>query len=76
MSKRLLVRLALAVAALAAMTLLQGCGENGNVEFEGAWAPVGTYQLPWLFPVLPAGTAPVNGGTTGGTASTASGTGG
>ena len=42
MSKRLAVKLAVSVAALGAMTLLQGCGadEDGMV-IGGVWAPVG-----------------------------------
>ena len=45
MSKRLGVKLAVTVAALSAMTLLQGCvGEEDESVLRNAWTPVG---YPW-----------------------------
>jgi hypothetical protein len=42
MSKRHVFKLAVMVAALSAMTLLQGCGEEEDrVVFRFVWAPVG-----------------------------------
>lgn len=45
MSKRLAVKLAVLIAALGAMTLLQGCGEEDGIEIGGVWAPVGSMPL-------------------------------
>ncbi len=45
MNKRLAVKLAVVVAALSAMTLLQGCGEDDGIEIGGAWAPIGSVPL-------------------------------
>ena len=45
MSKRLAVKLAVTVAALGAMTLLQGCeGEEDSSVVSNAWTPAG---FPW-----------------------------
>ena len=45
MSKRLGVKLAVTVAALSAMTLLQGCvGEEDGTVLSSAWTPAG---YPW-----------------------------
>jgi hypothetical protein len=45
MSKRLGVKLAVTVAALSAMTLLQGCeGEDDSSVLSAAWTPAG---YPW-----------------------------
>jgi len=42
MSKRLVFKLAVMVAALSGMTLLQGCGDEENsTVFKFVWAPVG-----------------------------------
>jgi hypothetical protein len=42
MSKRLVVKLAVTVAVLGAMTLLQGCGEEEDgLVLRFAWSPVG-----------------------------------
>jgi hypothetical protein len=46
MSKRLVVKLALTVAVLGAMTLLQGCGEEEDGSLLSyAWSPVGSRPL-------------------------------
>ena len=45
MSKRLVLKLGVMVAALGAMTLLQGCDDDG-VTVAGAWMPVGHSTLP------------------------------
>jgi len=45
MSKKLAVKLAVTVAALSAMTLLQGCeGEEDGTLLSNAWTPAG---FPW-----------------------------
>ncbi len=59
MSKRLVLKLAVMMAVLGAMTLLQGCDDDG-VVIGGAWAPAG-FVLP-----SPPGFAP--SGSAGGTA--------
>ena len=42
MSKRLVLKLAVMVASVGVMTLLQGCGEEeSSVVFRFAWMPVG-----------------------------------
>jgi hypothetical protein len=41
MSKRTTLRLALAIAAVSAMTLLQGCDEEDGFLVRVAWSPVG-----------------------------------
>ena len=41
MSKRLLVKMAVAITALSAVTLLSGCGEDDDLAISAAWAPVG-----------------------------------
>ncbi len=49
MSKRLVFKLSVMVAALGAMTLLQGCGaDEDGVEVAGAWMPIGGGTLPML----------------------------
>jgi hypothetical protein len=61
MSKRLVVKLALTVAVLGAMTLLQGCGEEvDGLTLRMAWSPVG------FSPVVGFGFAPSQGGLGGG----------
>ena len=69
MSKRLGTRLAVAITALGAMTLLSGCGEENRVIFSGAWAPVGYVPAFWI------GTG-YGGDTSGGGGQTATGGGG
>ena len=46
MSKRLVLKLAVTIAALSAVTLLQGCGEeeDGSI-LSYAWSPVGSTPL-------------------------------
>jgi hypothetical protein len=47
MSKRLVLKLTVMVAAVSAMTLLQGCdSDNDGVTVAGAWMPVGSGTLP------------------------------
>ncbi len=42
MSKKLVVRLAMAVAALSALTLLQGCiGEDDDIAYSFVWRSTG-----------------------------------
>src|SRR5208282_508668 len=49
MRKRLVLKLAVMVAALGAVTLLQGCEwDEHGVVIGGAWMPVGLYPLPAL----------------------------
>ena len=45
MSKRLVLKLGVMVVALGAMTLLQGCDDDG-VTVAGVWMPVGAGTLP------------------------------
>ncbi len=45
MSKRLGMKVALAIAALGAMTLLQGCNEDEGRVIGWAWAPMGSVPL-------------------------------
>ena len=69
MSKRLLVKMAVAITALSAVTLLSGCGEDDDLTISAAWAPVGF--------VPPFATVPTYAvGTTGGGGQTAAGGGG
>jgi hypothetical protein len=49
MSKRLGVRVALAIATLSVMTLLQGCGEDDGFGYAFVWAPVGSAPIPGFF---------------------------
>jgi hypothetical protein len=72
MSKRLGVKLAVTVAALSAMTLLQGCvGEEQDSVLRNAWTPVG---YPWtLFDYAGYYQGPVGGSGQGGTSSTSGG---
>jgi hypothetical protein len=69
MSKRLVVKMAVAITALSAVTLLSGCNEEEGFSIGAAWAPVG---------FVPAfGTVPVSaGGSGGGGGQTATGGGG
>ena len=39
MDKRLALKLAMAIIALWAVTLLQGCGEDDDVAYSFVWAP-------------------------------------
>lgn len=67
MIKRLVLKVAVMVAALSAVTLLQGCGEEDGVKMGGAWIPVGSGTLPMM--VLGAGAfggAGAGGGAGGG----------
>jgi hypothetical protein len=41
MSKRVVVKMAVAITALSAVTLLSGCGEDDGFVIGAAWAPVG-----------------------------------
>ena len=68
MSKRIVLRLGVMVAALSAMTLLQGCDEdNGGVTVAGAWMPVGSGTLPmYIFGTAAGGGGMVGGGMVGG----------
>ena len=68
MSKRLGVKAALAIAALSAMTLLQGCGEEEGFVIGAAWAPIGSVPLPGFMPGFSQGAAGGTGQSTGGTA--------
>ena len=46
MSKRLVVKVAVAITALSAVTLLQGCGdEEDGLVFGMAWMPVGSVSI-------------------------------
>ena len=65
MSKRLVYKLAVMVATLSAVTLLQGCGDEENsLPFSYVWAPVG------FVPMFSTGTAAgQNSGGGGGQAS-------
>jgi hypothetical protein len=69
MSKRLGVKLALAIAAVSAMTLLQGCGEDDDVSIGLAWGPVGSVPIPAFSSGFTGATSqstagtPVEGGT-------------
>jgi hypothetical protein len=70
MSKRLVVKMAVAITALSAVTLLSGCGEDDGFVIGAAWAPVG---------FVPAfGTAPTYavGSTSGGGQAATGGSGG
>jgi hypothetical protein len=68
MSKRLVLKLGVMVAALSAMTLLQGCDEDNNgVTVAGAWMPVGSGTLPaFIFGTAAGGGGMVGGGGGGG----------
>jgi hypothetical protein len=72
MRKRLVFKLAVMVAALGAVTLLQGCDSDENgVVIGGAWMPVGMVPLPAL--VVGTGTGAGGGGAVGGGGQTATG---
>jgi hypothetical protein len=63
MSKRLVLKLGVMVAALSAMTLLQGCDEDNNgVTVAGAWMPVGSGTLPVFIFGTAASAPPMGGG--------------
>lgn len=49
MSKRLGVRVALAIATLSVMTLLQGCGDDDGIGYSFVWAPVGSVAIPGFY---------------------------
>ena len=49
MSKRLGVKVAVAIATLSVMTLLQGCGEDDGIVIGAAWAPIGSVPIPGFF---------------------------
>lgn len=73
MSKRLVLKLGVMVAALSAMTLLQGCDEDNNgVTVAGAWMPVGSGTLPaFIFGTATGGGGMVGGGGQNATGATA-----
>ncbi len=66
MSKRIGMRVALAITALGAMTLLQGCEDEEGFGIGTAWAPIGSAPLPGFFSTFT--------GSTGGTTQTTTGT--
>ena len=68
MSKRLVVKLAVTVAVLGAMTLLQGCdSDNDGTTVAGAWMPVGSGTLPmFIFGSAAGGGTAAGWGTAGG----------
>jgi hypothetical protein len=73
MSKRLVLKLGVMVAALSAMTLLQGCDEDNNgVTVAGAWMPVGSGTLPaFIFGTAAGGGTGAGGGGQSATGATA-----
>ena len=71
MSKRLGVRVALAIATLGAMTLLQGCADEDDMVFRFAWAPVGSVSIPWFDMGFSQGAAAATSPTTSGAVATA-----
>jgi hypothetical protein len=73
MSKRLVLKLGVMVAALSAMTLLQGCDEDNNgVTVSGAWMPVGSGTLPaFIFGTAAGGGTGAGGGGQSATGATA-----
>ena len=79
MSKRLIVKVALAITALTATVLLQGCGEDGYIVIGGAWAPIGSEPIMEVGIGVPPNLGSGGGGgqsstgTTGGAVATASG---
>ena len=71
MSKRLVLKLGVMVAALSAMTLLQGCdSDNDGVTVAGAWMPVGSGTLPMFIFGSAAGGGTAGGGGQGTTGAT------
>jgi hypothetical protein len=63
MSKRLVLKLGVMVAALSAVTLLQGCADEDGVVVAGAWMPVGSGTLPvFIFGTAASGGAGGGGG--------------
>ena len=62
--------MALAVTALSAMTLLQGC-EWEDIEISAAWAPIGSVPIPGFFGGFSQGSAGATSQSTAGTAVTA-----
>ncbi len=74
MSKRLRFKLAVLVAALGAVTLLPGCGEEEGIVIGGAWMPVGFGPNSGLVFGFGGGQGAMGGQTAGGAAvSTAAG---
>jgi hypothetical protein len=73
MSKRLVLKLTVMVAAVSAMTLLQGCdSDNDGVTVAGAWMPVGSGTLPvFIFGSAAGGGGIGGGGGQGATGATA-----
>ena len=66
MSKRLGVKVAVTIALLSAMTLLQGCEDDGIV-IGAAWAPIGSVPIPGFFMVGSQGsTGTISPSTSGG----------
>jgi hypothetical protein len=71
MSKRLVLKLGVMVAALSAVTLLQGCADEDGVVVAGAWMPVGSGTLPVFIFGTAAGGGMGGGGGQGATGATA-----
>ncbi len=73
MSKQLLVKVAVAIVAVSAMTLLQGCeDEEDGMVVSFAWAPAGMAPIPQ--PAFASvGAATSTGGTTTSTTSSSGG---
>jgi hypothetical protein len=72
MSKRLVLKLGVMVAALSAVTLLQGCADEDGVVVAGAWMPVGSGTLPaFIFGTAAGGGMGGGGGGQGATGATA-----
>ncbi len=63
MSKRLVVKMAVAIAALSAVTLLSGCGEEDDLAFSAAWSPIGFVPAFATVPTFAAGAAGGGGQT-------------
>jgi hypothetical protein len=77
MSKRLLVKVAVAITALSAVTLLSGCGEEDDGVVIGmAWMPVGSVSIFGFNPASSQGSTGGGGQTAAGAAAAAAGGGG
>ncbi len=64
MSNRLVVRIAVAITALCAVTLLSGCNEDGDLVIGAAWAPVGFVPAFGTLPTYAVGSTGSGGQTT------------
>ena len=72
MNKRLVYKLCVMVAALGAVSLLQGCDWNEQgVTIGGAWMPVGMGTLPAMMFGTSTGAGTASGGNQGSTGATA-----